>query len=518
MKRARFALKHLIIIIALLSVLLTMFSAMYSGYQINKKTLIANTLETNRIYTQKLANETDLYLKTTLQTLKKSAEYITPYMKDENVLFIESERLRTMEVFNSVLVADQNGTILATSPQTIDVKGRVLSSPGGRQALKERKPLISQPYTAITGRLIVFISHPIFDQKGNYLGMIAGTLYLREKNILHHLLGEHFYRDGSYVYVVDDEGKVVYHQNPERINDNVSKNEVVQKLMKGQSGSQRVINTKNQDMLAGYAYIPTARWGIVAQRPTEKAIAPAHKMIWEMVLKSSPLILISIFIIGFISKRIVKPLNHLALYAENSIDKNHENEIENVSAWYYEAIQLKKALKFSVTSLHDQVNHFRHESTTDQLTQLTNRRTMNELLNKWINAKTPFSIILLDIDRFKRVNDTYGHTVGDEVLKYLAKQMQEVCGKNDVCCRFGGEEFIILLPEAEKHEAYGVAEQLRKRMETTVSPCGEIVTISAGVAAYPESATEMLLLIEKADQCLYNAKNSGRNRTVFYEV
>lgn len=514
MKRATFALKHLILIIALLSVLLTMFSVIYSGYQINKETLIANTLETNRIYTQRLAKDTDLYLKTTLRTLKNSAEYAVPYMKDENTLFKEMERLRNMNAFNSVVIADQNGKVITTSPQNIDVKGKVLNSPGGRQALKERKALISQPYMAITGRLIIFISHPIFDQKGNYLGLVAGTLYLKEPNILNHLLGEHFYRDGSYVYVVDDEGRVVYHQDPKRVNDDVTKNRVVQKLMKGQSGAERVINTKNMDMLAGYAYIPTAKWGIVAQRPIEKAIEPAYKMIWEMVMKTSPLLLISIIIIGFISKRIVNPLNKLALYAENSIDKKHEKDIETVSAWYYEAIQLKKALKFSVTSLHDQVSHFKQESTTDQLTQLMNRRTMNELLDKWIKAKTPFSIILLDIDRFKRVNDTYGHSIGDEVLKYLAKKMQEVCRENDVCCRFGGEEFVILLPEMEKYKAYEVAEQLRKQMETTVSPCGEIVKISAGVADYPDCAADMASLIEKADQCLYEAKNNGRNQTI----
>lgn len=517
MKRTTFALRHLILIVALLSVFLTLFSAIFAGYRVNKATLINNTLETNRVYTQKLANETDLYLKSTLESLQQSAHFVARNMDDEHEMFLEAERVRATNAFNSVVIANNQGKVLVSSPQTLEIVGKILNSPGGLQALKERRPLISQPYKAITGRFIIFISHPIFDSNRNYLGFVAGTLYLKEKNILNHLLGQHFYKDGSYVYVVDDEGKVIYHENPERIGDLVTENKIVQKLMDGQNGSERVMNTENKDMLAGYAYIPTAKWGVVAQRPTEKAIKPAKNLIWEMVEKSSPLLLISIIIIGLISRRIAKPLNDLALFAEISINKNREKDIEAVTAWYYEAIHLKKALRSSLSSLHNQVTHFKQESTIDPLTQLTNRRTLNEMMNMWIMKEIPFSVIIIDIDRFKRVNDTYGHSVGDDVLKYFAQQMQKACRNTDVCCRFGGEEFSILLPETDKQMAFEVAEQLRKQMETTVSPCGEIVTISAGVAAYPDCAADMASLIEKADQCLYKAKNNGRNQTIVYK-
>lgn len=515
----RLSLKHLILFVALLSVILTLFSSLTAGYRLNKETLIHNTLETNRVYAQKLSNITDSYLRMTLQTLEMSAKEITTYFEDEEKLLKEADRLKLQtSTFNSVIIADAKGKVLATSPQTLEIKGKTLDSPGGKQALSERKPLISKPYTGITGRLIVFISYPIFDKHNEYIGFVGGTLYLQEQNVLYDILGEHFYNDGSYVYVVDEDGRLIYHQNPDRVNDVASKNPVIQKLMHGKSGAEEVVNTKNIDMLAGYAYIPIANLGVVSQRPTEMALAPANNMLIEMIIKSLPFLILSIIIIWILSKRIALPLQKLAYYTETSTESNQEEKIEKVRAWYYEATQLKAALSHSLKFLHNKVNYFIHQSTTDPLTKLTNRRTMDEYIKKWTESSLPYSVIIFDMDKFKRVNDTYGHTVGDEVLKYLAESMKEVSRKDDVCCRYGGEEFVMLLPETDKYAAYQVAERLRKKLEKTISPCGEIVTVSAGIASFPDCAVHPAELIEKADKCLYQAKNTGRNKCIVFEA
>ena len=93
-----------------------------------------------------------------------------------------------------------------------------------------------------------------------------------------------------------------------------------------------------------------------------------------------------------------------------------------------------------------------------------------------------FALIIFDIDKFKRVNDRYGHAVGDEVLIYLADLMQRTVRKQDICCRFVGEEIRHLITESDKVTAYLMAERLREKLEDTVSPCGEVITISSGVA------------------------------------
>ncbi|MFD1929096.1 sensor domain-containing diguanylate cyclase [Sporosarcina siberiensis] len=514
----KFSLKHLILLVALLSVALTLISSITSGHRVNQDTLIENTLETNRVYAQKLADVTDTFFKTTLQTLKYSSKDVVEYMKQNNseeLLLKETKRLfNETNTFNSVVVTSATGKIIAASPEKLDLLGKQVTSPGGLQALEERKPLITKPYTSITNRLIIFISHPIFDDKGQYLGYVGGSIYLLEENILNDLLGKHFYQDGSYVYVVNEDGKILYHPEKSRISAIVPGNPVIEAVISGKSGDKRLTNSKGMDLLAGYAYMPTTSWGVVSQRPTEMALLPATETRNEMIINTLPFLLLSFIIIIYISNQIAKPLEKLGKYAESSMIKNEKEEIVDVNAWYYEAIQLEKALVKSLSFLEDKVNYFIHESTIDPLTGLVNRRSMDETTKKWIDQKVPFSIILFDIDRFKRVNDTYGHSVGDEVLKFVAKEMLAVSRSTDVCCRYGGEEFIMLLPQTTILQAFDIAERLRMKFETTVSPCGEVITISSGVASYPECAEHIMTLIEVADKSLYEAKNSGRNKTI----
>ena len=391
-------------------------------------------------------------------------------------LLTEVNRMKKQtNTFNSVSIVDKDGDILAVSPETLGLKGKKLTSEGGREALKKREAFISQPYVGLTGRLIIFLSYPIFDSEGDYLGLVGGTIYLKEENILKDVLGEHFYKDGSHVYVVDESGRIIYHQDPRRVNDIVLENAVVQQLIAGNSGAMEVVNTEGVEMLAGYATIPTANWGVVTQRPKEDALAPSVTAIKEMMIKTLPFLIISFLLIVVVSKRIAHPLTKLATYAESSTETNQGENINDVHAWYYEAIQLKKALSYSL-------NYFIHQSTVDPLTKLMNRRAMDAHLEKWTEQGRPFVLLIFDIDKFKRVNDTYGHAMGDEVLKYLAASMLEVARKDDVCCRFGGEEFVMLLPETDRHAAFQLAERLRNKLESTISPCGDVVTISIGIA------------------------------------
>lgn len=514
----RLSLKYLILSIALLSIILTMASSFSSGYKVSRDTLIHTALETNEAYAQKLSSSTESYIKMTLQSLNVSAERLSAHMSNEDAvthLIPEANRIREQaNTFNSVVIVNADGEILATSPQTLELVGNQLNSTGGKQALKERQAFISQPYTAITGRLIIFISQPIFHKDGTYLGLVGGTIYLKEENILQEVLGEHFYKDGSYVFVVDNNGKIIYHENPKRVNDNVSENPVVQELLEGKSGSMEVTNTKNVDMLAGYATIPVTGWGVISQKAKSAVVAPSASMTKEMILKTIPLLLISSIFLWYLTKSIAQPLQKMAQYTEDSTNDSSIHNIHELRAWYYEARQLKIALIHSLNFFQDQVRFYSLQSTIDPLTGLWNRRMMDDYLRAWTKEETPYAVVLIDIDKFKRINDTYGHSVGDEVLRFLADEMRKVARPEDKCCRYGGEEFILLLPESDNEMAGQIAEQLRKKMGQTISPCGEIITFSAGVAGYPTNGDHPQNIIEIADKCLYTAKQNGRNRVV----
>ena len=105
----------------------------------------------------------------------------------------------------------------AVTLKTKGLLGEHLHSAGAEQALQERRPLISKPYIASTGRFLIFISHPVIDQQGTYLGFVGGSIYLHEESILYSLLGQHYHADESYIYVVDQDSRLIYHQEPKRV-------------------------------------------------------------------------------------------------------------------------------------------------------------------------------------------------------------------------------------------------------------------------------------------------------------
>jgi diguanylate cyclase (GGDEF)-like protein len=168
------------------------------------------------------------------------------------------------------------------------------------------------------------------------------------------------------------------------------------------------------------------------------------------------------------------------------------------------------------------VNHARlfqqmqHQALTDGLTSCFNRRFFEIQLERDLHLATrmrqPVSLILLDIDHFKRVNDSHGHDAGDAALRLLAGALREEVRGVDTAARYGGEEFAIILPQAGPEGALVVAERLRSRIEKTVVPGVGCITASIGVATFPLDASSRELLVTTADRALYQAKRTGRNR------
>lgn len=160
-------------------------------------------------------------------------------------------------------------------------------------------------------------------------------------------------------------------------------------------------------------------------------------------------------------------------------------------------------------------------SVKDPLTGAYNRRFLLKYLESGmarnLENNTPVSIIMFDIDKFKLLNDDYGHLVGDEVIKKLSAILMESCRNYDIVSRYGGEEFLVVLPGAGEETAYRRAEQIRKRVESSkfADVIDRPVTISGGVACFVKTMKTTEEFIAVADQYLYLAKDSGRNRIVW---
>jgi diguanylate cyclase (GGDEF)-like protein len=151
-----------------------------------------------------------------------------------------------------------------------------------------------------------------------------------------------------------------------------------------------------------------------------------------------------------------------------------------------------------------------HESRTDPLTGVGNRRTFDETLDSMFSMharyKTPFSLSLIDIDHFKQINDEQGHLAGDKILATLGQLLREEARDTDVVTRYGGEEFVIFMPQTDILSATKASERLRAKIEAAME-----ITVSAGVSTAQEFDAASAMM-EAADQALYQSKESGRNR------
>jgi diguanylate cyclase (GGDEF)-like protein len=162
----------------------------------------------------------------------------------------------------------------------------------------------------------------------------------------------------------------------------------------------------------------------------------------------------------------------------------------------------------------------RLQAVQDSLTGLFNRRYFDEAVNRELSRARrkalPTSLVVLDIDHFKRVNDTYGHGTGDNVLCAIARQISVAIREGDIACRYGGEELVILMPECPADVAADRAEELRAAIEACIPEAGGPgqVTASFGVAEYPTHGSDAESLFRAADRAMYRAKHQGRNQVV----
>lgn len=511
----RLNLRRLILLLAFSATLITFLNSYYSSYQVQKQQLIDKTMSNHKAYAAKLVSATDNFLLAAQQQLAYVGKILEEDFNNQKLISAEAERLRLQtNSFNSIIIVNKQGEILGVSPQSLELQNRKVDSFGTKAALSYRIPMISEPYISMAGNLLIFISQPLFDKNSNFIGYVGGTLYLKRASILNQLLQVHFYQDGSYLYVVDENHRLLYHPDKYRIGEQVFDNQVIEEVLKGNSGTQLVTNSKGVAMLAGYAPMTVAPWGVVTQRPLESTLAPLDSLMWQVFVKTAPIGLLTFVFIWVLARLIAQPLRQLAETA-NTLDRPSTSlELTQIRSWYFESNELRKAMLRGVGLLHSKIGLLRQEAQTDPLTCLHNRRSLDMQLSHFIEQRCPFAILAIDIDHFKRVNDEHGHDIGDVVLQSLAKILLDVTRDGDVVARTGGEEFIVIMPKVEAKRAYQLAERLRMRVsESFIDPVG-CINVSIGISGWPLEQLSLEEVFKLADQALYKAKKTGRNRCV----
>ena len=325
---------------------------------------------------------------------------------------------------------------------------------------------------ASDGILTIFINHRLNDYQGNLIGVTGVGLKLTSVGRMLHSFEQEY---GKKIYLVNKEGTIQVHSNQRLVLTNNIHNregmkQIASDLLANPSTTTiREYNQKNKDLIVISTYIPEFDWYLIVEHDQTQGMQEIKSNFFRNVL------------IGLAVTILVIIINVLM------------------------------------------VNHFQgkleHMAVTDELTGLANRRFFiwqaKRQMAQSSRSDQPLSLLMLDIDHFKNVNDTYGHEAGDNALKKVSAILQSALREGDQCGRMGGEEFAVLLPQTSAESAGNVAERIRVLIEnlsilTSSGSCS--VTVSVGVATRSDQTKDIDSLMQKADEAMYQAKREGRNK------
>ncbi|CAM4401090.1 MAG: diguanylate cyclase [Paenibacillus macerans] len=503
------------------SILITMSIMTYTQYNNEKHSLFQNTMSHNLSSAQKMAVTTEALffsMRKTLHSVTNLSQIRTMDISNKEELQHIFDLVRqSSPYFNSVFWTAETGQFRAVSPYGSNMNNARVTTKWALEALNGRKSYISEPYVSPTGRLIVFISEPVFDELGGYRGMIGGTIYLEKDNILHSIFGSNAGNEtDSYSYIVDSAGKLLYHPDQSRVGEKVP-DTIVRQFRAGNSGELHLRNTRGDDYLAGYARVGTNGWVIVMQTSERSIMADVNDNLLHLIRGMLVPVAVMLILAGFIAAKIAAPFARLYKITKVIAAGQDVSLQEFKPHWNREADQLNRMMKAAAETLAKQTSSLQQEAITDPLTGLFNRREMERSLDLWDKKGDRYAVLLLDIDHFKAVNDTYGHQTGDEVLKTVANVIAKSSPPEAVCSRYGGEEFVILLRERNMDEVYGIAERIRQTISAAPTPFAGKITVSIGISLSPEHGVSRDEVLQAADMALYRAKREGRDRTIAAE-
>ncbi|OZI74332.1 sensor domain-containing diguanylate cyclase [Bordetella genomosp. 12] len=505
---------YLIVALAMLSGTVAFVAALGSAYAVQREHLVAQALSANQAYAAKFAEGIDIYVASVQRQLEASARRLPALMDQPQAMQAEALRLAEQSDGESVAaIADSEDKVLAYASLTPDAH----SNPGTLADLeigdRHSRNNVSAAYRAASNKMAVAFTEPILGPDDSYLGLVGVSTSVRHDNLLSRLVGNHARPDGFYAYVVDGAGVVIAHRDPARVGSSERDNAAVQALLRKEQGAQPILNSRAEPYLAGYAPVTTAGWGVVVQSPQAILTKPQRALLARAALYSLPIALMSIIAVCALAYWIAHPLGKLANTLRRTDLAKPQMAGNMARNWYFEAQQLGEAVDVTLAEYRQRLSSLDAETLADPMTGLLNRRGLAREMDRLQASAQPFAALALDLDHFKRVNDTYGHAAGDDVLKTLASVTRATIRQEDSAFRVGGEEFLVLMPGADLPNALALAQRLRGAVQATAMPGGVgHITVSIGVALWPAHGIDTQVVLAHADQALYEAKKQGRNR------
>jgi len=459
-----------------------------------------------------------------------------------------------------------DGTVLASTGDML--KGMNVSHRPWFQEARD-KPYLGDAHKAVlleeklnnnsnTPLRFVDVAVPLQDAEGNFTGVLGAHLYLDwVASLGESLLAPLQQRLQAELILADKNGVVIV--GPEDSVGRTLDESLVQSAQSDHPGYMTLPMAMEEgasarDFLVGYSRLrdrpeyTTFNWLVLVRKPASEAFQPAQSLRNTLIVSGVLLALLLIVFAVYTARRTTRPLLQMAREADRLDPGNPSSpiqlrddyeEVRVLSSVLRDLVQRLTNKTHQMNELNASLEHRVAERTraleeanqrleetvrTDELTGLNNRRFFFELgqtaLKKAIRSDKPMSAIMFDADMFKKVNDTYGHAVGDKALIHLSVAAQEALRDTDILARLGGEEFAVLLENTDEDAASEVAERLRQTINDKPLSLerGQVtLSISAGVACLcPEGGDDLDTLLVLADKALYAAKSGGRNRVTRY--
>lgn len=436
--------------------------------------------------------------------------------------FLDTHRDLRSVFGNGIILFDNKLSIVAESPFIKGRRGTKIEQLEKflRTVVEKDFPDISNPYISPKSNApAIVMAVPITGRNKSLRGILVGGINLTKDYFIEELMG---YKIGTkgYLYLFNTERTMILHPDKKRIMRHdipPGANKLLDRAIGGFEGSGETVNSRGVPQIASFKRLKMVDWILASAYPQEEAYAPIKRLREYLFVSASMVTLFSIVLIWLLTSRITASLvsfsGQVGLIRENP-EESHEIHIvssDEVSLLADTFNGLMRQLTLTRDSLDEMTR-------TDYLTGLFNRRHLEMEAPKLIamseRQKASTAVLMVDIDHFKRINDTYGHEAGDAVLVHLAKILLKAVRPYDMVVRIGGEEFLLLLPLCTCRGAIVVAERLRRNIQNTpVSHDHEKLSMTASIGVYvDEQMHDLQDAIARADAALYEAKNSGRNR------
>jgi diguanylate cyclase (GGDEF)-like protein len=522
-----------ILAFALLVTLIPSGFTAWVSYRQNRRALEEKISQELLSSSAQTAREMDVWLKERLYDLRVFASSYEVSEKLAGKREAPSSRTRLSDYLNSVrerfsdyeelIVLDPAGRMVASSAS----KPRPLRLPAdwGSELSATNAVVGEASWDETLAKAILLVAVPVQRADGRIVGALAARLNLRgaEEGLRAFAPGT-----SGRAYLMGNGGNLIVSSmtsSPELMRVTVGP-AVLAQLLKREGAVLTYESVSGVDVLGSLKQVPRVGWAVVAEIPAEAAYQQVRRF-RDLTLAIVAGLLLGVTAIAYhLALLIVRPLDRLtkgaAEVAEGDLAVDLPTATGEVGDLTYVFNHMVGRLRQSRQQL-DAVNEMLRErneelerlSASDSLTGLSNRRVLTQRLAEELlrsqRQNHSFTVLMLDVDHFKKYNDAHGHPAGDEVLKRVANILRTSTRAGDCTARYGGEEFAVLLSGKGAEAAMQLAERIRERVAEEEFPAGRI-TISAGIAEFPHHGHTAEAVISSADEALYEAKREGRNR------